>query len=360
MWSIKCTQALAALILMVSAANVLSCAFAVDETDVRSAILAAEERIAVCYRAVADAEKAGANTTALLAVLNEAGELLSRANLACKENLTRARLFALLSQEKLSGVAAQADDLKEDAMQERYWDFMVNVVGSIVGAIVVICGGFVLWSFLKGKYGKAGRSRLMSVQEFHAPFIVITGILVLLVASPALSRLLVLPRTEFFTELWILGPDHTAENYPFNISRNQNYNVFLGIGNQLGHCGYYLVEVKFRNQTQSAPDSFNLTPSSLPPLFNITAFVADEGSWELPLTFSFDYEYDETAQMVQLDNLTSNDAVVNMSGYTVAWNSTTDRFSGDLLFELWIYNGTASGFQYHERFLRLNLNLTIS
>lgn len=57
----------------------------------------------------------------------------------------------------MSGVVVEADDLKEAAMQERYWDFMVNVVGSIVGATAVICGGFVVWFFLKRKYGKARR-----------------------------------------------------------------------------------------------------------------------------------------------------------------------------------------------------------
>jgi hypothetical protein len=143
--------------LMLSTANVPFCAFAIDETDVGSSIAAAEENIVVCYRAVADADEAGANTSALLAALNEAGELLSRANLAYKENLTRAHLFALRSQEKLSGVVVEADDLKEAAMQERYWDFMVNVVGSIVGATTVICGGFVVWFFLKRRYEKAGR-----------------------------------------------------------------------------------------------------------------------------------------------------------------------------------------------------------
>lgn len=93
MWSIRCTLALAALMLVLSTANAPFCAFAVDETDVRSSIAAAEERIVVCYRAVADADEAGANTSALLAALNEAGELLSRANLAYKENLTRARFL---------------------------------------------------------------------------------------------------------------------------------------------------------------------------------------------------------------------------------------------------------------------------
>jgi hypothetical protein len=198
----------------------------------------------------------------------------------------------------------------------------------------------------------------MSLGEYRVLFLVVTGILALVVASPALSRLLVLPRTEFFTELWILGPDHMAEDYPFNISRNQDYGVFLGIGNRLGYCAYYLVEVKFRNLTQSAADSFNRTPSSLPSLFNITAFVEDEGVWELPLTFSFDYDYNETVLMVEFNSLTLNDATLDIGNCTAVWDSEKNGFFGDLFFELWIYNGTVGGFQYHERFVNLRLNMT--
>lgn len=198
----------------------------------------------------------------------------------------------------------------------------------------------------------------MSLGDYRVLFLVVTAVLALIVASPALSRLLVLPRTEFFTELWILGPDRMAEDYPFNVSRNQDYGVFLGVGNRLGYCGYYLVEVKFRNLTQSAADSFDRTPSSLPSLFNITAFVEDEGVWELPLTFSFDYDYNETVLQVEFSSLTLNDVALDMRSCTVAWNSTNNGFFGDLFFELWIYNDAVSGFQYHERFVNLRLNMT--
>jgi len=200
----------------------------------------------------------------------------------------------------------------------------------------------------------------MSLQDYHVFFVVVTGVLALIVASPALSRVLVAPRTEFFTELWILGPDRVAEDYPYNISRNHEYNVFLGIGNRLGYCGYYLVEVKFRNLTQSAPDSFNRTPSSLPALFNITAFVEDEGVWERPLTFSFDYGFNETLSRVEFNSLTLNDVALDMGNCTAAWDSEKEGFFGDLVFELWIYNTTISGFQYHERFVNLRLNMTVS
>jgi len=200
----------------------------------------------------------------------------------------------------------------------------------------------------------------MDLQNYRVIFMTVTGILALLVASPALSRLLVLPQTEFFTELWLLDSNHRAESYPFDIVRNQNYSVFLGIGNRLGYCAYYLVEVKFRNQTQSAPDSFNRTPSSLPVLCNITAFVADENVWELPLTFSFDYKLNATLSQIEFYSLTLNDVTLDIGNHTATWDSTENGYFGYLFFELWIYDRAISDFQYHERFVSLRFNMTDS
>ena len=200
------------------------------------------------------------------------------------------------------------------------------------------------------------------IREYGLLYWTVIGVLTLLVASPVLSRVLIYPQTEFFTELWILDSNHRAENYPFNITRNRNCNVFLGIGNHLGYCAYYLVEVKFRNQTQPEPTSFgpigNRTPSPLPSLFNITAFVADGQVWELPLSFSFDYAYNRTLSKVMFHTLTLNDVTLNISDYMAYWDSSNHCFSGFLFFELWIYNETTSSFNYHGRFVRLHLNMT--
>jgi uncharacterized membrane protein len=200
----------------------------------------------------------------------------------------------------------------------------------------------------------------MNVTKYRVPFFVVVAIVALLVASPAFSRALVYPRTEFFTEMWLLGSGHMAEGYPFNISRGQSYQVYLGIGNQLSYCAYYLVEVKFRNESQPAPDSFNRTSSSLPSLFNVTAFVADEGSWELPVTVSFDYGFNQSGLEVEFRNMRFNDVVLDLGGLKSAWNATTIKFYGDLLFELYLFDATSSSFQYHERYVDLKLNMTVS
>jgi hypothetical protein len=196
------------------------------------------------------------------------------------------------------------------------------------------------------------------LQQFKVLFFVVVAIVALLVASPALQRILVYPQTDFFTEFWLLGPGHMGEGYPFNITRGENYNVFLGIGNHLGECGYYVVEVKFRNETQSAPDSFNGTASSLPSLYNMTVFVADKQTWEQRLTFRFNYGFDANMSRVEFNSMTLNGATLNLGGLTSELNATTSRFYGNLIFELWIYNSSASAFEYNNRFVDLKFNMT--
>ena len=197
----------------------------------------------------------------------------------------------------------------------------------------------------------------MNLFERRILLIIVSGILVLLVASPVLSRLLVFPRTEFFTEFWILDSNHGTKDYPLNVTLSHDYNVFLGIANRLGHCAFYSVEVKFRNQTQSAPNRFNHTSSSLPALFNISAFVADEDVLEQSLTLSFVYQYNESLSRVEFHSLELNG--IKLDFHTMITGDKENGFPGFLFFELWIYNGTNSSFQYHDRFLSLRLNMTV-
>jgi len=197
----------------------------------------------------------------------------------------------------------------------------------------------------------------MNLQQYQALLLIITGTLALIVASPALQRLLVYPQTEFFTEMWLLGPEYKAEDYPFNITLNNDYKLFLGVSNHLGHCAYYVVQVKFRTQNQSAPDA--RAPSSLPPLYSVNVVVADKEAWELPVTFSFDYSYDASNSQVNFNRMIFNGATLNLNGYSASWDAESSRFFGNLIFELWVYNDAAGGFTYHERYNDLKFNMTV-
>ena len=355
-----------------------------QQNDAASAISSAQSKLVQCFDATRSAESAGANVSSLTSVLNSAGAQLSNAELAYSSgNFGLASSLASQSQSSLGGFLSDADALKSSAVATSNQQTLI-FVGSIVGTFAVIGVSAVVWVQLKRKNGN-GMQRL-NLTQYKALFIVVTAVLALLVASPALQRVLVYPQTDFFTGLSLLGPGHMAENYPYNITNGEKYTVFLGINNQLGACAYYQIEVKFRNETQSAPNSLNFTASSLPSLYNVTAFVADKESLEIPVNFAFDYSFKNVTQTVytnvtvsngvgqngtveqiaenvpvlqaNFNSLSFNGETLNLQRYSSDWNPQTDVFYGNLVFELWIYNGAIGSFQYNERFVDLTLNMT--
>jgi len=137
-------------VLVVSVVGVSLPCFGVGSGDAFSAISDADGQVVVCYRAVADAERAGANVSSLLEVLNEAGWLLSRAKLAYSQgDFDSAVVYANECLFMLDGFVDEAEGLRRSAEAAAHWDFMVNFVGSAVGAICVVVCGYALWVFLK-------------------------------------------------------------------------------------------------------------------------------------------------------------------------------------------------------------------
>jgi hypothetical protein len=129
----------------------------VSENEATSALTNAENTVNSAYQAASKAEESGANVSSLLVRLNEAGLLLNRAHMAFKSGDFDSTLtFATQSQEKLNGFVADADVLRENAIRDNYLDFMINVVGSIIGFAGTVCAGFLVWLFLKRKYEKIG------------------------------------------------------------------------------------------------------------------------------------------------------------------------------------------------------------
>jgi hypothetical protein len=128
-----------------------------EQTDATTAIASAKERILTCYQAAKEAEGVGANITALVAVLNDAAMLLSCAEFAYSvSDFDEARDFAIQSQSALGDFISEANTSKETANQQRNQDFLINVVGSIIGTLAVLGAGIAAWIFLKRKYETAG------------------------------------------------------------------------------------------------------------------------------------------------------------------------------------------------------------
>ena len=123
-------------------------------------INAARQQIITCYNAAKEAETAGANITSLTFVLNDAGTLLSQAELASsKGDSALANTLAAQSRAKLTNFVSEADALKETALQQQYNAFLI-LMASIVGTFVVLGVGLGVWFFLNKRERETGETDL--------------------------------------------------------------------------------------------------------------------------------------------------------------------------------------------------------
>ncbi len=198
----------------------------------------------------------------------------------------------------------------------------------------------------------------MSLDDFKLLYMLSCFGLGLIVLSPTLAMVIRLPGGEKFSELWILGSGHMAEGYPSNVKADETYRLYLGVGNHMRGLEYYRVCVKFRNQTEPLPDTFNGTPSVLDPIFEYSLFLRDDEIWEREVSFSF--------EGVSFEGNTCRVSKLIIDGYILSvdkvavWDEENGGFYFQLFFELWLYNETVLDFQYHDRFVGFWLNLTVS
>ncbi|MEM3551777.1 MAG: DUF1616 domain-containing protein [Candidatus Bathyarchaeia archaeon] len=198
---------------------------------------------------------------------------------------------------------------------------------------------------------------MLKLEECKAVFACFGLVGVLLFALPTLTVFLHFPSGERFSELWILGPNHMAGDYPFNVKEGEVYRVYLGVANHMGGLEYYRVYVKFRNQTEPLPDSINGKPSPLNQIFEYGIFLRDGEVWEKEILFSFN-SFSFEGNLCRISNLIVDGCVLNVDK-CVVWDEDYNGFYFQLFFELWIYNATLLDFQYHNRFVGLWLNMTL-
>jgi hypothetical protein len=197
---------------------------------------------------------------------------------------------------------------------------------------------------------------LSFLQRYRALLLVIVAVLALVVAAPLIEQYVSAPKTAPITELSMLGPYHNA-TYPYNLTSSESYKLYLTVTNHLGSSANYMLQMKFRNQNQSGPDSFNHTASSLPALAKFTFLVNDGNSIELPFDVSFDYKVAPFEPKATLTSITVNQTTVDTDNLTVPWDSAKSAYLGNLFFELYLYNSTLGDYQYNQRYVSLWVNL---
>jgi len=192
---------------------------------------------------------------------------------------------------------------------------------------------------------------MLKLEDYKAIFAVASLAGILLFASPTLSLVLRMQGGERFSELWILGSGHMAEDYPFNVRADVDYLVYVGVGNHMGSSAYYVVYVKFRNQSEALPNATAGTPSPLNATAEYRIFLQGGESWEAPLTFSF-LGNQSLIQSLIVNNV---EFAVNK---TALWDGENNGYYYQLFLELWIYDAESDEFQYHNRFVGIWLNMT--
>ncbi|MBX5327269.1 MAG: DUF1616 domain-containing protein [Candidatus Bathyarchaeia archaeon] len=196
----------------------------------------------------------------------------------------------------------------------------------------------------------------MSLDEYKLVLVSVFLVLVLVAASPTLSMVIDWPAGERFTELWVLGPGHMAEGYPFDVRENMSYSVFLGMSNRMGGLEYYVAFVKFRNQTEPLPNATTGEPSIVTSSFEYRVFLSAGEVWEKNVTFSFSGVSLE-GDMCRVSYLVV-DGFSSFVNKTATWDAANKGYYFQVFFELWRYNATTSVFEYHNRFVSLWLNMT--
>ncbi len=194
------------------------------------------------------------------------------------------------------------------------------------------------------------------LQRYRALLLVIVAVLALVVAAPVIEQYVSAPKTAPITELSMLGSYHNA-TYPYNLTSGESYKLYLTVTNHLGSSANYMLQMKFRNQNQSGPDSFNHTASSLPALAKFTFVVNDGNSIELPFDVSFNYTVAPFEPKATLNSVTVNQTTVDTDNLTVPWDSARSAYLGNLFFELYLYNSTLGDYQYNQRYVSLWVNL---
>ena len=196
----------------------------------------------------------------------------------------------------------------------------------------------------------------MSLKDLKHLYIFSCIMLGLIILSPTLAMVLKLPGGDKFSELWVLGPGLMVKDYPFIVSANKVYKICLGVANHMGDLEYYLVYLKFGNQTEALPNLLNGNPSGLEPSFEYNIFLSENQNRAMDINFSFPEISFEGNVCKIIDIMIDNREF--SAKKSISWDEEYNGYFFQIFFELWRYNVTAENFQYDNRFVCLWLNIT--
>ncbi len=187
----------------------------------------------------------------------------------------------------------------------------------------------------------------MNLNHYKILLVAIGLVGILILATPVLGTLIVIPGSERYSELYLLGPQQTTSNIPYNVLPNQTYTIYLGVGNHMGESQYYLVDAKLRNQSQSFPNETSDTSSSLQPVYQYREFIGNEGSWQTPVDFSIsNISVVKNEMVLGTISIMNSTSTVNLKAI---YDTKNQGYYYEVFFELWSLNPNTGSFQFQDR-----------
>lgn len=197
----------------------------------------------------------------------------------------------------------------------------------------------------------------MKLKDYKHLFITIGLIGILLLASPIILETVTFPTAEQFPKIFILGPDKTTTNIPFNVIPNTTYSVYLGIGNYLDTSTHYVCCIKVRNQTDPLPTEGTSSSSIVGSICEYHIIVQKGADWTFPLEFSLN-ELSVSNNQALLQSITIDNIQYNLNK-TTQFEQDNNGYYYQILIELWAYYPLSDVLDYQNRYVYFWLNMTL-
>ncbi len=196
----------------------------------------------------------------------------------------------------------------------------------------------------------------MKIENAKILFAVTAIIGLVLLSTPLLNILVVFPKSEPFSVLYVLGPTHRLGNYPYNVVPGQDYLAYVGVSNHLYSTAYYKVYVKFCGASDQLPNLETGIPSPLPVLYTYRLLLKDGQISENVLTFSIPV-VNVLGQVSNIESIVINGNLVKVDRSSV-WDNYNSAFYYQVFLELWVYDPAISDFRFDNRSVGFWINTT--
>ena len=318
----------------------------------------AEVRLSQAYDESIKASKAGVSLVVFETRLTDAANHLEQAYNALQSgDLENAALLANESVLISGEVEQEAGVLKEQAETALAENLKLTLVLTGVGLGTLLVFGLLGWVFLRRDYFKRNENDRLygSARHPFAKTIYVLLCVSLAVAILAPSLIMLFPQQDGqqFSEFWLLGPGHSAQDYPSNVSVGSTYKVYLNVQSHWRYLAYYSINIRLENMT--IPLGSVNSEANDQPLTKFKFFLKQDTTWEKEMDFSFEnVSFIGNSSLVS--GFTINDRKITVDKSSI-FDERTSAYRYRLVFELWTYNLAESMLEYNEY---LGIMLTLS